>query len=300
MRNPLALPPILVAALCLLLTACGADRPARPPAGKGPALWQVEKNGRRAYIFGTIHVLPDNVEWRTGKIDAALAGSDRLVLEATGLDDEDQAQAIFNRLGQRPGLPMLGDRLPAKERPALAAALVRGGLNEKTLSGYESWAAALLISSSFERGLAISSGEGVEPKLTALFREAGKPVEGFETVERQLGIFDALPEDVQRRFLAQTVDEAGEAGQRYQAMLNAWMAGDTVTMGQEFTREFSKDPALAAPILGGRNKSWAKAMPAMIAQPGTAFIAVGAGHLVGGDSLIALLAGKGYKVTRLE
>mgnify|MGYP000306409678 CR=1 FL=1 len=49
-------------------------------------------------------------------------------------------------------------------------------------------------------------------------------------------------------------------------------------------------------LLVKRNQAWVPQIEAMLEQPGSVFIAVGAGHLAGPDSVIVMLRDKGYTV----
>lgn len=293
MRNPFL---TLLGLLVLLLASCGADRPLRQEKG-GPALWRIEKAGRAAYIFGTIHVLPDGIAWETPKLRDAVAKSDRLVIEALGVDDAAASQKIFTEMGRSPGLPPIDARLPEAQRPALKDLIRRGEMSEKALSGYESWAAALLLATVPQQDLKLSGRRGVEPALTEAFSAAGKPVEGLETIEQQFAIFDTQPEPLQRRFLSETVEQSGDAKAQFEAMLSAWLTGDMKAIERDFIQELAPEPELVGPLLTDRNKAWAEKVAAMT---GTPFVAVGAAHLAGPDNLIALLKAKGYRVKRLQ
>jgi uncharacterized protein YbaP (TraB family) len=280
----------------LLLAACGPERPVRDEK-HGPALWKIEKDGLSAHVFGTIHVLPRDVAWETEAMRSVMAGSDRLVLEATGLDDTAGSQAIFARLGQSPGLPPIAERVPPAQRPALEALIRRGGLSETALSSYESWAAAMLVSTVTQGELHLSGAEGVEPALTEEFRHAGKAVEGLETIEQQLSLFDRLPETTQRRFLSETVGQAKDARAQFDRMMTAWLKGDMAAISRDFIAEIAPEPELVGPLLTDRNHAWADKVAAMKGRP---FIAVGAAHLAGPDNLITLLQQRGFRVTRVQ
>lgn len=280
----------------LLLAACGADRPLRAEKG-GPALWRVEKDGVRGHVFGTIHVLPRDTAWTTGALKKAEAGSDRLVLEATGLEDEAASQKLFVDMGRSAGLPPVAQRLPEAERPALKALIDKGGMSETILNGYESWAAALLLSTVVQGDLKLSGGQGVEPALTQDFREAGKPVEGLETIAQQFGLFDHLPEDVQRRMLGTTVRQSNTAGTQFEAMLRAWISGDMKVIARDFVSEVAPEPAMAKALLTDRNRAWAEKIAAMKGRP---FVAVGAAHLAGPENLLDQLKARGFKVVRVQ
>ncbi|WP_083276681.1 TraB/GumN family protein [Sphingobium phenoxybenzoativorans] len=280
----------------LLLTACGSERPLRDTR-EGPALWKAQRGETTAYIFGTIHVLPKGLAWETQTLRDAIAGSDRLVLEAAGLDDTAGSHEIFARLGQSPGLPAITDRVPPDKRPALEALIQRGGMSAQMLSSYESWAAAMLVSTVSQQDLKLSGEQGVETILTADFRDAGKPVEGLETIEQQLGVFDRMSEQTQRKFLAETIGQSQDVAAQFARMKSAWLSGDMDAIARDFVAEIAPEPELIGPLLTDRNRAWAAKVAVMRGRP---FIAVGAAHLAGPDNLIALLEREGFRVSRVQ
>ena len=64
-----------------------ADNHAAPETAKaaaatnGPALWKVADEDTTIYLFGTVHVLPEGIEWYDATIADALTGSDMIVTE---------------------------------------------------------------------------------------------------------------------------------------------------------------------------------------------------------------------------
>lgn len=280
-----------------LVAACGSDPAPKPAAQGGPALWQVERGDMKGWLFGTIHVLPKGVAWDTAAIREAMGQADRLVLEAADLQDEQKTLALFEKMGRSAGLPPLEKRVPEKEKAALVQAIDDGGTSSQLLSGYESWAAAMLLSAASQQGLGVSQDDGVEPVLIAAFRKAGKPIGGLETVERQFGAFDTLPEAAQARLLVQTVHEAKGMKALYDRILKAWLKGDMDAIAKEDEIGEQPDPMVEEAILVARNRDWVKAIEPL---PGKPFIAVGAGHLTGRENLIELLEAKGFTVTRVQ
>jgi uncharacterized protein YbaP (TraB family) len=53
-------------------------------------------------------------------------------------------------------------------------------------------------------------------------------------------------------------------------------------------------------LLTRRNARWAEWLRRRMDQPGTAFVAVGAGHLAGSESVQAMLARHGLRVRRVQ
>ena len=284
--------------LCALLmvAACGRE-PVAPADGKGPALWRVQGHGLNGWLFGTIHVLPKGLAWRTEKIRAAIEGADQLVLESAEIQDRARTMALFEKMGRSPGLPPVETRVPAGERDELRRIIDEGGTSTQLLSGYESWAAAMLLSAAAQQSLHVSGNEGVEPILIEEFRKAGKPIGGLETVARQFGAFDRLPEGAQRRLLVQTVDEARGMKALYHRILRAWLNGDLAALAREDQMGAQPDPVVEQAVLIARNRDWSEAVGKIRGRP---FIAVGTGHLTGRENLIGLLEARGYRLTRVE
>lgn len=278
----------------LLVTACG-DAPSEGEQG-GPALWRVQKGDLDGWLFGTVHVLPDGVAWRTPRIDAAIDKADRLVLEVGNLDDQAAVMATFERLGRSPALPPIAERVAPDARDALDQLATKGTAQPDVLRPYESWAAAMLLSAAIQRTLDVSETNGVEPTLTARFRAAGKSIEGLETVEAQFRAFDTLPEATQRRMLGEVIVDSDEMGPMFDGIVKAWMKGDIDAIARADIGRRKPDPTVEAAVLVTRNKAWAEKIAAMHGRP---FIAVGTAHLAGADNLIALLEARGFTVTRL-
>lgn len=64
----------------LSLGACTADLPAQAAPAPRPALWKLADADTTIYLFGTIHILPKDLPWRTPVLEHAIAASDELVL----------------------------------------------------------------------------------------------------------------------------------------------------------------------------------------------------------------------------
>ena len=60
------------------------------------------------------------------------------------------------------------------------------------------------------------------------------------------------------------------------------------------------DPALVEALLTGRNRKWAEWIGNRLEEPGTVFLAVGAGHLAGEGSVQDQLSANGIAAERLQ
>jgi uncharacterized protein len=274
--------------------------PAAAPPQAHPALWKVADADTTIYLLGTIHVLPRDYRWRDAKIDAAIASAQSLTLETVLDQDQGSVARLLVSMGRADGLPPLAARVPPARRAALAALVKRSTVPPATLDGMKTWAAAVVLTGAALGELGTALGEGVEPQLTRTFRDAGKPVDGLETPAAQLGYFDRLPESAQRAFLAATLDSPAKALADFRAMVSAWSRGDARALERSFADDPEFTPALRDLLIRQRDQAWADEIAARMAKPGTVLVAVGAGHLVGPDSVQRLLAAKGIKAVPVQ
>ncbi len=294
----------LAAFAALLQPVAAAPLAARAPhhlATIRPALWELKGKHGTIWLFGTIHALPPHFEWQTAKLRATVARADRLVIEAVIDRDSGDAATAMATLGvaTRP-IPPIADRVPAASRAKLADMARRAGVPVAALDKLKTWAAAMVLFGVTVTGLGVSAADGVEEQLKADFKAAGKPIEGLETVQQQLGFFDTLSEAQQREFLVSVLDDDGHDAADFGTMLGAWSHGDEAGIQASFDKDMKATDALQSVLIAERDRRWADLLVRRLGQPGTALVAVGAGHLVGPNSVQAMLAKLGYSVKRVE
>jgi uncharacterized protein YbaP (TraB family) len=298
-----------------LTAACGglallgaAPAPAPQPASQPvatvphghPAMWKLTDDDTTIYLFGTIHLLPPGQTWHTPALDAALASSGELVLEIANIDDPQALTQSMTKLGTAEGLPPLAERVPADKRAALAATLASIGLPPNALDRFRTWAAGIALLQVQLLKIGLDPSSGPELSLIGPARAAGKKIEGLETIDDQFGLFVHLSEESQRALLVDALESPDQAKRELQAMLQAWANGDVAGVARTFDGETAISPELRKALMTDRNARWADWLKARMGKPGTVFVAVGAGHLAGKDSVENMLAAKGLKVTRVQ
>lgn len=288
-----------VLGLSLLLGTVPAQ--AKSPQVAHPALWEVSDPDTTIYLFGTIHLLPDNVQWRSSKFNDALASSQQLVVE-TIVDDKNPTKLMsaMASLGFANGLPPLIQRVPAAKRAELRAAIKKSGYPPQALDRMKTWAAAFVLLGNQFRDMGLKGGQGVEQVLRGEFTTAGKPIGELETNVEQLGFFDKLPESAQVELLEGAIEGEKTTSAEFGGMIRAWSHGDVRGIARTFDHDLSHSPALREALLHQRNANWSKWIEQRLAQPGTIIVAVGAGHLAGKDSVLEMLKKDGYSVRRVQ
>jgi hypothetical protein len=295
----------LPALLCplLLLAAPGSGwakettAPVAPPAVNAkPALWKVSDKDTTIWLFGTIHILPAGITWYSGPIAQALEGSDTLVTEI--VDPRDPAvQAKIGEIALSSPPANLREMLPAKERAQYEAAMASLHLPVATFDANDPWYAAVALSTLPLMKDGFGTMNGAEALLVA--KAGGKPHIGLETAESQLSLFDSLPRDTQIKYLGEVLQDLPKVREEVLGMVGAWKAGKADELAR-LMNEDESDPLLMKVLLVDRNKAWARWIEDRLKQPGTVFVAVGAGHLAGTDSVQAQLAMDGVKAKRVR
>ena len=285
-----------------LVTAAGAALvPQAAEARHAPALWSVSDADTTVYLFGTIHLLPDNYKWQTPALQKAVSSSQELVIET--IIDEKNPQALvatLMRMGLASGLPPIAERVPPEKRAALDAAIAKSGVPRAAFDRMKTWAAAFMLLGNQYRDMGLKNGIGVEPVLKGEFTSEGKPVGELETNAEQLGFFDSLPEKAQRALLEGAVDTPHNSKAEFAGMLKAWQHGDVQAIAETFNHDLSASPELRDALLRRRNANWSRWIEARMQKPGSLLIAVGAGHLAGTGSVVDLLQRDGYTVRRVQ
>ena len=281
------------------LLSIGSAAQARAPQTAKPALWQVSDADTTIYLFGTIHLLPSDLKWRTPTLDQALTSSQELVVE-TIIDDKNPAKLMsaMASIGLAKGLPPIVERVPPAKRAALPAAIKKSGVPETAYNAMKTWMAGFLLLSNQFRDMGLSGG--VEGALRNDFIASNKPIGELETNLEQLSFFDRLPEAAQRNLLEGALEQNTTVKRDFGGMLDAWSRGDVKGIAKTFDHDLSTSPELRDSLIRQRNANWSKWIERRMTQPGAVLNAVGAGHLAGPNSVLEMLKKDGYKVQRVE
>jgi uncharacterized protein len=295
-KRPLASPVGLIMAGLILLFACR-------PAAAEPALWVAKGPNATVYLFGTIHVLKQYTAWRSPEVMNALALSDELWLEIPdpGNRGED-ALTLARQLGLDPQHP-LSSKMSAPQLAHLDAAAKAVGMKdgEKTLEPMRPWLASAALADLLLLRAGYDPDGGVELQLLHQALASRKPVRGFETLAQQIHFFADMPPAVELQMLQSTLQDFDKGTKELDALVEAWRRGDDGEIARMLVDEMRKPfPMLYRVLLIERNEAWANAIAEMLEVPGVKFIAVGAAHLAGPDSLQIALKQRGIEVERVS
>jgi uncharacterized protein YbaP (TraB family) len=260
-----------LASLAVLAAAPATSEPAAPIAQ--PALYSVRDADTTIYIFGTFHVLDPSIRWFEGSIEQAFDRADELVVET---------------------LPV-----PLSAPPHQAAAVAH----------HEATPAASFLATSRDavragRAQGMSLEHGADMVLMRSAVAWGKTIEPLETLQSQYVMLSnltgnaALPPPLPAAAPAAPAD-VGTLADSMTQLQAAWAVGDQGIFANMLWKMRAASPEAYRLMFLERNARWTDWVAARMRQPGTVFVAVGAGHLVGPDSLLVKLAQRGHVSRRV-
>ena len=259
---------LLAAAALAAATPAGA-----PPPQAQPAMFVVHDADTTIYLFGTFHALDGDHAWFDRGVRSAFEQSNELVLETL--------------LPEGPSAPQqLRQAMPSVTPSASFLATTR-----------------MAITAGRSQGMQVDNG--ADMVLRHVAETEGKYVEGLETLQFQLNMFNKMPPAPTP---AVAVKAAGAAGDQpmqtlsktMTEMQSAWKRGDQSVFVHLLDQLHAGSPDTYRMMFTERNARWADWIAARMRTPGTVFVAVGAGHLAGMDSVLVRLAEKGIPSQRVN
>lgn len=296
LRTPL--PAMLTGLLAIFLWL--APPAAADSAAAEPAAWSLSQGQGTVLLLGSIHVLPEHMAELPERVRALYAQADTLVMELA-MDQLDPMafQAHVNALGRQPEGSSLAASLGVAQWTQAQALAGQIDLQLDMLAGVKPWLAALTVTQLRLMQMGFSPEYGLEVQMTGWATRDGKPISGLETPEEQIELFAGLPENEQIEMLMQSLADAVSIQQDVDNIVEGWKRGDLARMERELLDSVRESPALYDAVVVQRNRNWIAPIEALLARPGTHLVVVGALHLVGEDSVVAMLEARGHTLRRL-
>jgi uncharacterized protein YbaP (TraB family) len=263
-------------------------------------IWELGGSSNRVLLMGSVHFLRASDYPLPDGMTAAYDLADTLVMEID-MDALDPlvAQTTMMSMGVSQSGQSLRDVLGEadyKEASRRAEAL---GVPFSMLDQFEPWFAALTITQLRMMQLGFDPAWGIETQFTQQAAGDAKDIEGLETLEEQLGFMDNLDDKTQQQFLLQSLEDAATLEDQVESIVSAWRTGDTDTLEELMLEGFESAPGLEDALLVQRNRNWVRPIQNMQDKPDNYLVIVGAMHLIGENSVVAMLEDKGVSVRQL-
>jgi uncharacterized protein YbaP (TraB family) len=253
-------------------------------------LWVLKGEHNQVYVMGSFHLLRPGDYPLAPQFDAAYRQAKALCMEINSDDMDDGALALkalslADEVGA--GYPAVRDKAKAL------------GIDLEPLSGFRPWFVAITASVTQLMRLGFSPNEGVERHFLERARADHKPVCGFETADEQLELLAGLSASEQAQMLVQSIDELADVGSDMNEMLDAWKRGDQRDLRRTAFRQMERNPQLYRALMVDRNRRFKRGIERLLGEREDYLVIVGAGHLVGHDSVLAMLRRDGHHARQL-
>lgn len=282
-----------------------AEEAAAPPSPRErvsatPALWRVSDNDSVVWLFGSFHILPPQLSWRTPELAAAFSRSETVYFELPiGPETDAEVGRLSMTLGFAPRDRAAGVVLNGRDWARLVEAAARYNIPESAVQPMRPWFVSVLLSLQAIVAEGFDPESGVEKVIAAEAVAADKTLAAFETPAQQLGFFDQLDPQTERNLLISTLDDLEEGPAAFAALFNAWADGDAAAIDREINGRLRGDiPRLYEVLITERNTAWAEELEEVLAGAGETLVVVGAGHLVGADGVPTMLESRGFTVVQ--
>lgn len=266
----------------------------------GPAIWVATDFDTTLYLFGTVHLLPDDLVWQREDMRQAFDEAGTVFFEVdTGPRGQVDATVLTTSLGLRNDGLRLSDRLDNYQLNLMEAAANNGNLTIAALDGMQPWLAAEYLTFAAAQNAGLSADLSADEALKSRAAREGKNVIYLEDLETQIRASADLPEYIQIDVLTETLERFNSLGLDATEIADQWSIGGTDYLTEKLIRPMrSRAPEVFNSLLRDRNRAWAMRLSRFMEGSGTGFVAVGTAHLLGEESLLSELREQGYSVQR--
>lgn len=285
-------------AACLVVAQASAPAFGRDTTVDKQALWKIDGPKGDVYLFGSVHLLPQGVNWRTPALDAALKEAQVVVFEIDLDNAKDPAATkdLVTKLGLLPEGTTLRKLLSPEHRAKFERVAKSVGLPPLMLDNMRPWLAAITIGVQWIVSKGFDPNSGVDQHIWTWAQENGKERIALETIEEQLNVFAGLTREQEVEYLIVSLDQIDESPDTLDKMIAAWRKGDLKALDKVLNEGMNDFPVLNQRLLGDRHAKWVPQIEKMMADGRTYVVVVGTAHLVGKGSVIDMLRTKGIKV----
>lgn len=267
-----------------------------------PAMWKVSDADTVMYFYGTIHNVKSGFDWFDNGVREVLSSSDIVYFEIPQSKRPTLLQ--LNMLRQKyfkneKGV-QLSSFLSSEQIDGLKLSASNAGVSWDELQAYTPDGAVAVIGKGNRAKLDVQAGQSVEAAVFRIAKENNVEERAFATFEQQFSLLAEISEEGQVEYLMSSITDNGS--ETFDHVFQAWFWGDLDTLERlGITKPMQAMPEAYQALIVERNKNWAAELAnVMEREAGTVFVAVGVGHLVGPDSLQAMLSDYGYTAERVH
>lgn len=281
--------------------SCGSAKPGTTALDKSlpnTVFWEITSKDLKApsYLLGTIHIIPEDMFFWPDAFQVGLDASHQIVMETNELDMDPAAMFGIMPKIMLPDEQSLRDLVTEDEYEVINRFFGKMGLPlpffDKIKPFFLYMFVDIDVNTLFNDGF-----KSYELEIGEKARAANKPLLGLETLEFQIGLFDAINFEDQADMLVQAIldkeTHSGEKDEKQNQLFHTYVEQDLNAIEETIRQTDSMNIDINALLVENRNRAWIPKIEEWIHQMPT-FIAVGAAHLPGEVGVLRLLQEAGY------
>jgi uncharacterized protein YbaP (TraB family) len=261
------------------------------------SLWSLQTQSNKFYLLGSLHLLKQDAYPLAAAIGSAYADCRKIVFETDIAALQDPAmQAKILQLALYPEGQNLFQNLDGNTRQLLEKKMRAMGLPLEQFGRFKPWFIALTLTTLELQRMGFNPNYGLDVHFFNKARTDAKEIGFLEPAEFQVNLLGKMVKKDQIAFLNQTLKDLEVVNELAADLVKFWQAGNTNELHELLYRSFKDYPAIHDRLLIQRNKKWVEEIEALMLENKNILFVVGAGHLVGPESVVDLLKKRGYKV----
>ena len=264
------------------------------------AVWQVEKDGNRMFLGGTLHLLTVDDFPLPEAFDQAYAQASTIYFETDigAMNSQEFMSKSMAAMSYSDGRTLQSVLEPDTYRQ-LSKFLAGKGMPVAMLNGFTAGGVSLTVTILELQSLGYTN-VGVDRHYYTKASSDGKTLGFFETPDEQLAFIAELGEGIEDEIMRYTLADIARLPELFDLMKTQWRTGDMDALYSSMIVDMKEQfPEAYASLFLNRNNAWMPAVEAMAATEEVEFVLVGAAHMAGPEGLIGQLRAKGYNVTQL-
>jgi uncharacterized protein len=264
------------------------------------SVWVVSSGTSTVYLAGSCHLLRAADYPLPPEFELAYRQANRVALEVSLAEmGTPEAREKLNDCAVYTNGTTIQTHLSPKAYAQVQAFCDKRRYPLARLQSCRPWSLAITLMVLEMQRLRIQPTNGVDRVFDAMARQDGKPVEGLETLDDQIGFLTLIDKELGDDQIGQAITELEELGARLTDLLAAWRKGNEAALQALTHKEFAEYPKLYQALIVDRNRKWTGKIETYLKGPDRVMVIVGAAHLVGDDGVVAMLRKKGYTVKKL-
>src|SRR4051812_21970056 len=228
-----------------------------PHAQTRALAWKAARAGGVVYLIGSVHMLTSDFYPLAPALDTAFKDSDLLVEEAD-LAEMLSPNTQFSMLskGMLPAGQTIDKVVSAQTMTLINQHLGGGLLPLDALKQFKPWFLAMTLEAMEWQQAGFDASLGLDKHFFDRAQTEGKTIQGLETTDFQISLFDGMSKDQQERFLAETLKSVDTEKASVARLTGAWKAGDAPTIEKLVMADVKSDPFIYERLLVARNRTW--------------------------------------------